>query len=308
VFPNRAATLCPYSGNLSAVVPAVSGSVYITPYTHAALGLIQYRVAQGDTVAVAMTLAHDAVSSLVGLNVLTTRPLPSNIAATGTPGEIYGSLCGGISSWLLNVAMIANAAPDNAYGVSPYTTIDMAESMRNDLAHDGLLNGVGTLAGSSAALPIGVAPLNANVYRHEYAAFAVTRVRGDLVLARRNDIALPYLSGLTAYNDRSHALYVGATVIPLDENGPVIFLTNTNGDTGSGNYPVVAFSRDIVGFPNDGGKVYVDSAYYDLCVPDNCQASINTTIFQNGVHIIEYRSTNLLGKKSSASASVNFSN
>lgn len=306
-FEKRAVSHCPYSNNMSVVVPAVNGSVHITPYTHAALGLIQYRVAQGEMVAAAITLANDAVSTLVGLNVITTRPMPSNIAATGTPGEVYGSLCGGISSWLLNVAMIANAAPSSAFGMSPYTTINMAEAMRNDLAHDGLLNGMGTIAGSPVALSIGVASLNANIYRHEYAAYAITRVRGDKVSAQHTS-ALPYLSALVAYNDRVSTIYAGATAVPLDENGPVIFLANTSGETASSNYPVAAWSRDIVGMPSGGGSLYVDSNYYDFCAPDNCQSSINTTIFSNGIHLITFRSTNLLGKQSSASVSVNFSN
>lgn len=308
-FEKRAVSHCPYLDNLSAVAPAASGSVHITPYTHAALGLVQYRVAQGETIATAITLAHDAVSTLVGLDVLTTQPLPTNIAATGTPGEIYGSLCGGISSWLLNVAMIANAAPSGAFGMSPYTTFDMAEAMRNDLAHDGLLNGVGTISGSPATLVVGVVTLNADIYRHEYAAYAVTRVRGDTVSAQLTYSAAPYLSALVAYNDRASTIYAGATAVPLDENGPVIFLANTSGGTAIGDYPVAAWSRDIVGMPADGGMLYVDSNYYDTCnAPDNCQSSINTTIFPNGIHFIAFRSTNLLGKQSSASVSTNFSN
>jgi len=205
--------------------------------------------------------------------------------------------------------MIANAAPSSAFGMSPYTTINMAEAMRNDLAHDGLLNGMGTLAGSPVALSIGVASLNANIYRHEYAAYAVTRVRGDTVSAQLTYSAMPYLSALVAYNSRASTIYSGATGVPLDESGPVIFLANTSGGTASGDYPVAAWSRDIVGFPADGGKLYVDSIYYDTCnAPDNCQSSINTTIFPNGMHLIEFRSTNILGKQSSDSASINFSN
>ena len=301
-------TTCPITGVLSAAVSPASQNVHITLYTHAAFGLAQYRMAQGDAVPTAVNSGNAGLSVLVGTNVLTTRPVQPSVTATGTAGEVYGALNAGVASWFVNVAMIGAPAPI-VLGLDPFTTLFFAETMRNDLAHDGLLNGVGGPPGTPSALVLGSQTMSTTIYRHQVAAFAATRIRGaGTTVVPYFTGALPYLPGLTAYNDRLNLLYDNTAVVPLDEGGPVIRILANNGDVVSGDYTLRTLVENIVGLPLDASKIHIDNAFYAQCTVGVCNHFINTTIFPNGPHTVELRSTNLLGQQNSAAVSLTFSN
>jgi hypothetical protein len=149
---------------LTAVANYTTGAtlaVAVTTYSHLAAGLAAYQIKNGAAVTTAINTANTRVSSLVGVDILTTTPKEitdsGNASASLTPPLRYGFLAGAISDWTYSHAPAA-AVPHQP----PYTSIDFAQLLYQDIAADGLLDGVGT---GGASLSFGTTPLGVDVYR-----------------------------------------------------------------------------------------------------------------------------------------------
>ncbi len=153
---------------LTALANYATGSplkVAVTTYSHLAAGLAAFEIRQGTAVAAAINDANTRASNLAGVNILTTTPKEitdvSNISATLTPELKYGFLAGAISMWTLNHTP-STAAPRTP----PYTSIDFAQLLYQDILADGLLDGIGVdSTGAAAPLSFGATPLGVDVYR-----------------------------------------------------------------------------------------------------------------------------------------------
>lgn len=308
-------TVCATGPSLSAAVPfnATPLVVAVTPYTHAAVGLAQYEIRIGTATAAALNDANGRFSAWVGANVITTLPaVPVRSSATVSDPVLYGSLLAGIPTWLLNAATTAPAV----FGTGSLTTLAFADAMKSDLLEDGVLNGTGRDANSSAvALAIGTVAMTTTIYRHQLAVNAVLRIRGETEGAQSATpeearSILSFLPALEAYNNASNTLLDASPVIPLDEGGPVVRIgVPSAGATLTYNQGMDGYVRDIVGVPARGTVMLIDGIVYTPFVDEyHPNSFINTTIFENGTHVLTIRSTNNLGHTGSASVAVNFSN
>ncbi len=330
--PQASATLTPQFGfapvcgdsqspldAVTAVVPGSTASVAVTPYTHAALGLIQYQIRNGTPVTTAITDATASFTQLLGFNPVTTLPvMPLPVESTNN-ATIYGGLIAAIPGWLYNVAYVSPSNTTVALlGTPGLRSLDFAEAMRSDLAEDGVLNGTGrNAAGNATPLSIVGVPLATDVYRHGLAEFTVEQLRGPFeyvsTVADTQQI-IPFLPALVAYNDAT-VLFDGSPITPLDENYPQIKLVApTAGAVLSGDAGVNGYIPDIVGIalaPSIPANcvLLVDGAYYDsFNDPYHPNDFVNTTVFPNGSHTLTIKVTNNLGTTTSASVAVTFSN
>lgn len=307
------ATVCTSTPALSAAVPfnATPLTVAVTPYTHAAVGLAQYAIRNGTGAATAVTDANGRLSAWVGVDITSTLPVsPIRSSSSVTNPLLYGSLLAGIPTWLL---MDASSSPGAVFGAGSLTTLAVADAMKSDLAHDAVLNGIG----SAGALTLGSATMSTAVYRHQFAKGAVLRIRAETegassfpTLEELRSI-VSFLPALEAYNNAVNTLVDNtAAVIALDEGGPVVLIgVPSAGATLSNDDGMDGYVNDIVGIQPGGTELLIDSIFYapfvDVYHPRHF---INTTIFPNGPHLLTIRATNNLGHASVANVTVNFSN
>lgn len=305
------ATVCTSTPAISAAVPfnATPLTVSVTPYTHAAVGLAQYAIRNGTATATAVDDANGRLSAWVGVNIITTRPaLPVQSSSTVTDPLLYGSLLAGTSTWLQMKA----GGPATPLGTGSLTTLAVASAMKEDLAHDGVLNG----SASGGVVTIGNTAMSPAIYRHELAVGAVLRIRAETAgatsfptLEELNSI-VSFLPALEAYNNSVSSLFDNSAVIPLDEGGPIVLIgVPLAGATLSNDDGMAGYVNDIVGIQPGRTEMLIDNLFYapfvDVYSPRHF---INTTIFPNGPHLLTIRATNNLGHANTASVTVNFFN
>ena len=310
------ASVCPSSPSLSAAVPVPTGAatlvIAVTPYTHAAVGLAEYEIRNGNTTINALIDANSRLSTWVGTNIQTTLPTTPTLTSTLSDSTLYGSLLSGIPSWLMDVATTSPAV----FGTGTLTTLAFADAMKSDLAEDGVFNGVGRDAnGNAVSLVIGNATLSTTIYRHEMAYWAVIRVRaeteGAVSPTSAEQVAIVgFLPAFVAYNDSVNSLVDASAVVALDEGGPVVWIgTPSPGATLTGNSGMDGTVHDIVGIAVSNTVMLIDGVRYtqfaNQYLPNHF---INTTIFPNGSHVLTIQATNNLGHVGTASVTVNFSN
>lgn len=307
------ATVCTSAPALSAAVPfdATPLTVAVTPYTHAAVGLAQNTMRNGVATATALSDANGRLSAWVGVNIITTLPAaPIRSSSTLTAPLLYGSLLAGIPAWLTTNTSFA---PGEVLGVGSMTTLAVAEAMKSDLAHDGVLNGIG----SAGALTVAGAPMSTGVYRHQIAVGAVLRIRAETEGASSSPTLeearsiVSFLPALEAYNNSVNTVVDNlAAVIALDEGGPIVIIGGPlAGATLTYNGGVDGYVNDIVGIQLGATELLIDNIVYTPFTNQyHANNFINTTIFPNGPHLLTIRATNNLGHASTASVTVNFFN
>lgn len=153
---------------LSAVANYTLGSatnICATSFTNLAAGLAAYEIGKGMEVNKAIDEANNRITTITGVDILATTPKqitdPANAGAGMTPELAYGFLSGAISMWTYN------NTPENALAHKvPYTSIDFAQLMYQDIAADGLLDGMGLdSTGKLSQLSYGTTPLTTDTYR-----------------------------------------------------------------------------------------------------------------------------------------------
>ena len=310
------ASICSAQPSLSAAVLVPTGAatliVAVTPYTHAAVGLAEYEIRNGNTTINALIDANSRLSTWVGANIQTTLPAAPTLTSTLSDSTLYGSLLSGIPSWLMDVATTSPAV----FGTGTLTTLAFADAMKSDLAEDGVFNGVGRdTSGNATALVIGNVTLSTTIYRHEMAYWAVIRVRaeteGAVSPTPAEQVAIvAFLPAFVAYNDSVNSLVDASAVVALDEGGPVVWIgTPSPGATLTGNSGMDGTVHDIVGIAVSNTVMLIDGVRYtqfaNQYLPNHF---INTTIFPNGSHVLTIKATNNLGHVGTASVTVNFFN
>ena len=310
------ASVCSTTPVLSAVVlvPASATALVaaVTPYTHAAVGLAEYEIRTGSSAAFAFGDANTRLSQWVGADILNTLPIAPVRTTTLSSATLYGSLLSGIPSWLFNKAKTAPAV----FGSGTLTTLAFADAMKSDLAQDGVLNGVGRDAsGNAVALVVGNATLSTTIYRHQLALWAVIRVRAETEGALNSTTdeqarIVSFLPPFVAYNDATNSLLDASAIVALDEGGPVIWIGGPSpGATLNHDDGMSGFVYDHVGILVNKTVMLIDGVQYtsfsNQYIPNHF---INTTIFANGPHILTIKTTNNLGRVSTASVNVTFQN
>ena len=308
------------SAPLDAVVGIPVGtssvSAAVTPFTHAELGLIEYKIRMGNALSVALSDSSVIFTQLLGRNPINTIPAMPQHIETVSDATIYGAYIAGIGSWVYGVAAPAQSGTIVPFGTGPLNTLAYAEAMREDLSQDGVLNGVGRDAnGALISVKIFNIPLSTDVYRHGLAKYATIRLRGNfeaVVGATGQDYQriIGFLPAMVSYNNSTSSLFDSTAITALDEGGPQISIgTPLPGGTLSGNSGIDGLTHDITGITIGNEELLIDGIYYDIFLnPYHPNHFINTTIFANGVYILTIRATNNLGTVATKSVSATFSN
>ena len=276
----------------------------VTTYTHLAAGLAAYEIKKGAAVATAINDANNRVSGLAGVNILTTTPKEitdvANASAFLTPELRYGFLAGAISMWTYN-----NAPSPSIAHLPPYTSIDFAQSLYQDISADGLLDGIGLdSSGNVTPLSFGTVPLNVNVYRQAIGA-AIVEMAGDannhtgLIGAQVLSFAGSYISSTDAmFNGVPPTTFAPSSVV-IFTPAPDAWARKTINVTSTASSP---FGLKTVALLVDGVSVATSPTLATQTFP------IDTTAYADGAHTIVVSATDLGGFVTTASVQAKIDN
>ncbi len=283
-----------------------SVDLMITPFTHIAAGLVAYKVGQGVPVQTAVTEASTAISTLLGIDILSTVPLnitdPNNTNITMTDGLAYGFWAAGLSAWTAEASLQNGSEPHEIW-----TSIAFSQVMYRDISEDGLLDGKGkkTFNDSPVDLAVGLVALDANTYRSELAQkmmFMVgsevnrTGIRVEQALTQAEHLAL-----------MTHELFGGLAPVPLDSEGPIISPAEAEGLYHNETFDFKVLVSDAVGlktviFDIDGTPIG------QAANPSLPSFPINTTLYEDGEYRIGVKAIDNLDNESYQSFLIRFAN
>jgi len=283
-------------------------SISVTTYTHLAAGLAAYEIKKGAAVPTAINDANSRVSGLTGVNILTTTPKEitdvANASAFLTPELRYGFLAGAISMWTYNNTPNITTNP-SAARMSPYTSIDFAQSLYQDISADGLLDGIGLdSSGNVTPLSYGTVPLDVNVYRQAIGT-AIVQMAGDpnnhtgLSGAQVLSFAGSYISSTDAmFNGVPPTTFAPASVV-IFTPAPAAWARKTINVTSTASSP---FGLKTVALLVDGVSVATSPTLATQTFP------IDTTAYTDGAHTIVVSATDLGGFVTTASVQAKIAN
>ncbi len=268
--------------------------VAVTTYSYLAAGLAQYQISKGTAVSTAIDNANQRVSSLVGVNILTTTPKEitdvANASATLTPELRYGFLAGAISLWTYNNAPSPAVAHLYPY---PYTSIDFAQTLYQDISADGVLDGFGVdSTGAKAQLSFGTVPLNPDVYRLAIGT-AIVQMAGNA----NNKTGLTgaqVLSFAKSYIANADPIFNNvASVVFADSTAGIV--TPTTNQWARKTISIVPTASSPFGLTTvellvDGVSVATSAG---AAIP--AQFNLDTTFFVDGLHTVSVRATDAGG-------------
>ncbi|MBU2899123.1 hypothetical protein, partial [Vibrio hepatarius] len=167
------------SKSLSSLLNYVEGQnlkVMVTPLTHMAAGLAEYKISQNISASSAITSALDTVSTMYGFNVNSTEPITLNISnyqnsfqqpddfSYVTDGHKYGLLLTAYSSYAKEIRDTIDTTGPN----TQYTTINLSSIQYDDIRADGKLNGA-SIPGLPPNLDFGNTKVNSDIYTKDLA-------------------------------------------------------------------------------------------------------------------------------------------
>ena len=286
--------------------------VAVTTYTHLAAGLAAYQISKGTAVSTAINNANTRASSLAGVNILTTTPKEitdvSNASATLTPELKYGFLAGAISMWTYKNAPTAAAAH-----LPPYTSIDFAQLLYQDISADGLLDGSGLdSTGAAAPLSFGTTLLGVEVYRKELGV-AMVQIARDANNKTGLDGAtvLPFAQFYVSSTDPTFN-----NIVPTQIIAPVVIITGPAANSWSRkNISVTGNINSAVGLKMaellvDGLSVATatNPASTTFQLNSSPAFSLNTATYADGAHTIAVRATDAAGQVTTVNIPVKIDN
>jgi hypothetical protein len=295
---------------LSAVTNYTTGStlkVAVTTFTHLAAGLAAYEISKGTAVSTAIDNANSRVSSLAGVNILTTFPKEiadvTNASATLKPELRYGFLEAAISMWTYN-----NAPNITSAHLAPYTSIDFAQLLYQDISADGLLDGQGLdSTGATTQLSFGTIPLGVDVYRLGLGTSLV-----QMAASTNNKTGLTgaqVFSFAQSYIANTDAMFNNVAPSPIIV--PVVTITSPALAVNAwvkGLVSVVATTQITSGL---GSTVELLVDNVSVGTATNLAAptfTLDTAAYPDGVHTIGVRATDLGGQVTTSSIQLNMDN
>ena len=293
---------------LTALANYTTGSslkVAVTTYTHLAAGLAAFEISKGTAVSTAINNSNTRASSLAGVNILITTPKEitdvSNASATLTPELKYGFLAGAISMWTFNNTPAAAVAH-----LPPYTSIDFAQLLYQDISADGLLDGIGIdSTGATAPLSFGTTPLGVDVYRKGLGVSLV-----QMAVHPNNKTALgasQVLAFAQNYAANTDAMFNNIAPIPIA--APVVTITSHASNAWvSRTANVAATIQDLIGIAST--ELIVDNASVATSTSNNATQSfqLDTTKYSDGAHSIGVRTIDLAGQTTTTTIPIGVDN
>ncbi|MEJ2573638.1 MAG: hypothetical protein P8164_08655 [Gammaproteobacteria bacterium] len=268
-------------------------SVMVTPLTHLAAALAEYRVAQGSDPGTAVDTALRTVEQAFGMPV--TDVLPQDISAPAAGAAklsvpyTYGFFLAALSSF----AEWVNGQ-NNVPAHTVYTSLSLCQVMYNDIRSDGVLDGRGLNKAGDAImdLALGTVALNQDVYRIAIAQhlLAVSAGAQNKTGLGRNDL----LDVARSFSTSTSPLFGGKAPADTSAFAPGIVPKLAAGSTFNGIYN---FAVDITGvlgaehvsFDVDGVAVG------DALDPAHPALDIDTRGYADGKHRVGVTATDFLG-------------
>ena len=185
-----------------------------------------------------------------------------------------------------------NHTPNTAVArTSPYTSIDFAQLLYQDISTDGLLDGIGLdSAGAAAPLSFGTTPLGVDVYRKGLGVSLV-----QMAAHPNNKTALgasQVLAFAQSYVANTDAMFHNVAPTPIPE--PVVTITSNAWVNKPSN--VIATIQDIIGISST--DFIVDNATVATSASNNPAQTFqfDTSKYSEGVHNVSIRVINLAGQ------------
>ncbi len=197
-------------------------TVQITPLTHLASCLADYKISNGINVNNAITESTSVFSGMTGVDILGTRPLditdPKNANFEVTDSLRYGTLLAAISSYTAEVSQSNGVTP---HRFNQNSSIYATQVLCQDLAADGIFNGQGYInnGNSVGQLSLGSVPLDADTFRADIAQHILSIISSD-----RNNTTLGVDDFVLYANEvasSTDAVFGGIPATPVDQSGPV---------------------------------------------------------------------------------------
>ena len=285
-------------------------NVNITPLTHIATALAQYKISQGSETEQAIEDAANELSQLFNIDIIQTSPLditdPLNSTATLSDSHLYGLYLAGLSSFTKWAGEQNGHVPHTTY-----TSIKLAQLFYDDCIADGFLDGKGLNdSGQSIDLGIGILPIDTYTYRTTLAQHLLAVINSDI-----NKTSLTINNVLLSVQqlaNNQHAMFDGVapslsgdTITPLFDIEPTL-----NMGEGIFAFGTLYFSVDITGSATATNVEFdIDDVVQSGIVdPENPIFEINVSDFTDGNHWVGVRATDALGVSLYKQFQINFTN
>ena len=260
-------------------------STNITPLTHMATALAEYKIENGATVEQAMDDAFGTINGFFGIDSRGTNSFnitneKSGPVATLSDDVLYGFYLAGLSHWTMDASRKNKVSPHTTY-----TSMGLAQIAYNDISSDGLLDGMGFNSDKTQLVSLAMGPsvpLNADEYR---LAFSIHM----LAMTNKTNLSKPASDDLSLAADTIAGqtdLLLGASQ-PLDISARDIKISLAQPRDGyySGDF---SFDLDVQGILGiDQIDITVDGAPADVVGdPLITPILINTRSYSDSTHTI----------------------
>ncbi len=226
-------------------------TLMVTPLTHMAVALAEYKIGNGISAGQAIDEASAAIDQFFALDVQATRPAtitPPDASgadpSAGLPADtLYGLYLAGLSHWALWFSQ---------GDITQWNSLTLSQALYHDLRSDGLLDGRGFNSDATALVPLGFGAeaLDADAYRLAFSLHMLAFSQSP-----RNG------SGFAAEDllDTAHAMAAqtalvpeDATAAPLDGQAPILTLRQRKR---VGEEDVLLDLEQLAGTPQNGAFI-----------------------------------------------------
>ena len=272
-------------------------TVQITPLTHLAACLADYKISAGTNVNNAITEATSVFAGLAGVDILGTRPLditdPNNANFEVTDSLRYGTLLAAISSFTADVSVVNGVTP---HRFNQNSSIYATQVLCQDIAADGVFNGLGFInnGNSVGQLSLGSVPLDVDTFRNTLAQNILSMISSD-----RNNTSLGVDDFVLYANEvasSTDAIYGGVPSAGVDQEGPISTAQLAPDSFIKGLVDLGFDVSDPIGLK--AVQFEVNGVLNANAQVDNPVLSLNTTNYTDGVITITVVATDVLNNES----------
>ncbi|NOX91879.1 MAG: hypothetical protein GXP18_05360, partial [Gammaproteobacteria bacterium] len=277
----------------------------VTPLTHLAVGLAEYRISNGVSVDQAILAANTDINNFFAIDTSTTPPLAitdeNNILSELNDPALYGFYLAGLSSWT-SWASDKNSAPHTIY-----SSIALTQILYNDVRSDGVFNGAGYNREGTELMPLafGRVALDENTFRIAFSLHVMAIANSD-----ENKTGLGIDKLLTPAQQiaaQTGALLDTSDPVSIDGQTPEITITRPADEYRSGLFNFEITIGGLLGAERI--RISVDGDLMaDLTNSTNVLAIIDTTDYADGEHEILVTATDALGNEASTTFTMQFDN
>jgi hypothetical protein len=272
-------------------------TLQVTPFTHMASCLADYKISAGVNVNNAITEATSVFSGLAGVDILGTKPLditdPNNANFELTDNLRYGAVLAAISSFTAEVSETNGVTP---HRFNQNSSIYATQVLCQDIAADGVFNGLGFInnGNSVGQLSLGSVPLDVDTLRSKVAQHILSIISSD-----RNQTGLGvdefvlYANEIASSTD---AVFGGVPATAVDQEGPTVTAVLAPDSFLKGIVNLDFIVNDPIGVKSV--QFHVNDVVHSNGQVDAPVMSINSTNYTDGIIKITVVATDILNNVS----------